>query len=117
MAGRIPAAQEVVTLRERRGLGAAADPKLRQDTRHVDADRLLTDVQLSSDLTVRPPFDEQGQDLSLSRCERLRPTGLPDHRSFGGQGPDLRQQWFRTQPPGRLAGRRHYVSSLGDPSG
>jgi hypothetical protein len=84
MSRRIRAADEMVTLCERRRLCPAAHAELRQDTRHVDAHGFFADVELPGDLAVRASLDEQRQDLTLSRSQRLRAGKLSGYRSLGG---------------------------------
>src|SRR4051812_13869970 len=53
----------------------AADVELGQDVRHVDADRLLADVELVRDLPVGARLDEQCQHLALAVGEGVQPGG------------------------------------------
>ena len=63
------------------GLRARVDAQLREDVLDVGRDGLRADDEIARDLTLRPSFREQTEDLALARAEvRLVAVSVPVRR-------------------------------------
>jgi hypothetical protein len=63
-----------------RELHSGRDVDLAEDVAQVSLHRLLAEEQLSRDLGVRLPVDDQARDLQLARCQSLE----AGHAGFAG---------------------------------